>query len=234
MRSTTAPAISMWRFVPIDNVARAIVAALDARYVVQVMIEYVERRVVTKEALLSHPDLMARQDRDRIEVTQSPWMPLSPNRTEKYPPGDAVDASNVHARSGCSSVLRTYTIEPEGNIGACCGLGMGSIPELYAGRADRDGFLAAAVADAEGDFMKLWIRYKGPEKILAWAASKNPAIGWEGMYAHNCQACQRLYRDPEVIDTIRKHYGEVVSDVLECVAFDEVIYPGAVAALQAP
>jgi hypothetical protein len=219
------------RFIPLDNVARAIVAALDAQYTVQVMVEYFQNRTITKANLVNHRDLRDRPDRERIEITESPWMPLSPGRTGRYGPGDAVDARNVHARGGCSSILQTYTVEPEGNIAACCGLGMGSIPELYVGCTEDANSLRAAVENAESDFLKLWIRYKGPEKILAWAAARNRAIQWEGMYAHNCQACHRVYRDPEVAHTIREHYEEIVADVMESLVFDEVAYPQAVAAL---
>jgi hypothetical protein len=34
--------------------------------------------------------------------------------------------------------------------------------------------------DAVDDFLKVWLYTDGPDKILAWAASKNPYISWEG------------------------------------------------------
>jgi hypothetical protein len=37
-------------------------------------------------------------------------------------------------------------------------------------------FLAQAVEASESDFLKVWIHFMGPEKILAWAAEKEPSI----------------------------------------------------------
>ncbi len=34
------------------------------------------------------------------------------------------------------------------------------------------------------------------------------------MYAHRCQACLRLYKDPLVRDVIAKRYKEKIADVL--------------------
>jgi hypothetical protein len=34
------------------------------------------------------------------------------------------------------------------------------------------------------------------------------------MYAHRCQACLRLYKDPKVRDVIAQHHQEKIADVL--------------------
>jgi hypothetical protein len=99
------------------------------------------------------------------------------------------------------------------------------IDELNVAVADGEGSLARAIDEAENDFLKLWIRYKGPEQILAWAAEKDPSIVWEGLYAHNCHACQRVYRDPRVAAVIRKHHEEVAAEVLQCAWIDERYVP---------
>lgn len=213
------------RFVPLDHVANALVAGLDDGFEPQVMIEYRRQRSVTKDGLLVHPLLADRPDRDRIGVVESPWMPLSPRRKADYADGDAVNGVNVHERGPCTSVLESYTVHPDGKVSACCGLGMELIPELYAGEAVGPSFLADAMADAEGDLMKLWLRYRGPEKILAWAAQRDPTIEWEGLYAHNCQACQRVYRDPKVVAVIKARHEEAIAEIIESVVFDEAIYP---------
>ena len=90
-------------------------------------------------------------------------------------------------------------------------------PELNVARAEGDDFLMRAIEEAESDFLKIWIHYLGSEKVLAWAAEKNPAIKWEGRYAHNCQACLRIYKDPAVGEVIREHYQEMIGAVLQAV-----------------
>jgi hypothetical protein len=73
-----------------------------------------------------------------------------------------------------------------------------------------DGLLDAGAHD----FMKIWLHVDGPERILAWAASKDPGIDWEGRYAHHCHACLALFEDPLVRTAIRAHHRERVDDVL--------------------
>jgi hypothetical protein len=125
----------------------------------------------------------------------------------------ATDRSNLAMHSGCTSYLGTTTIQANGQIGACCGLGMRQIPELQLGNVANTS-IAEADSQAESDFLKRWIRVEGPEKILAWAADIDPQIEWEGMYAHRCQSCIRLYKDEKVRRVIREHHQEKLADVI--------------------
>jgi hypothetical protein len=87
------------------------------------------------------------------------------------------------------------------------------IPELNIGSIE-DTTIFDAIRDGETDLLKRWIRMEGPEKILAWAASKDSSIEWEGQYAHRCQACLRLYKDDAVRAVIREHHMEKMPDVI--------------------
>lgn len=217
------------RFVPWERVAYAIAAALDRELPVHVMVELKAERRITRAMLLEHPLVAARAERGEtlLKITESAWMPLDHDRIERYPPGVATTAEDLPLHPGCDSVLQTYTLQADGRIGACCGLGMRLIPELSVGVAAGEGFLRRAIADAEDDFMKVWLRYAGPKKILAWAAGKDPAIAWEHMYAHPCQACHRVYEDPRVAAVIREHHEEVVAEVLQSAWLEERHIPDA-------
>jgi hypothetical protein len=116
-------------------------------------------------------------------------------------------------RRGCENILSTTTIEPSGSIRACCGIASRQISELLIGNIHDIG-LADADRVASDDFLKRWIRVDGPESILAWAASHDPAIQWEHMYAHRCQACLRLYGDPRVRQVIMECHKEKLADVI--------------------
>ena len=215
------------RFVPLERVVHATVAALERQLKVHVMVELREERRVSEEDLLKHPDILALDPevRKSLHVSESPWMPLDPRDVEAYPEGVAANAENVGMRTGCDSILQTYVMQADGKIGSCCGLGMRIIPELHVGTLEGDGFLRQAVVEAENDFLKVWMRYKGPEKILEWAAEKDPDIEWENMYAHRCQACLRIYKDPKVVAVIREHYTEMYADVLQCAYLDDEYIP---------
>jgi len=204
------------RFVPVDSVIHAIAAGAAHDLTVALMVEIVDGRTLSGEDIQSHPGFLEMRERHpqaRISIHESPWMPLSPSRTYSYPDGQAVNRSNVSACPGCDSILTTTTVQADGRIAACCGLGIRRIDELQLGRV---GSLSIQEADerAGNDFLKRWIKVQGPEKILAWAAEIDPEIEWEDMYAHRCQACLRLYKDPRVREVVSNHHLEKMAEVL--------------------
>ena len=204
------------RFVPIENVIHATEAAIEHGLPVGIMIEVINSRTTMKETVQNHPEYI-RLSREfpnaQVVIHESPWMPLSPMRTYSYPEGLAANRNNLAVRTGCDSVLGTTTIQADGRIGACCGLGMRLIPELQIGTIEETS-LEDADKRAADDFLKRWIRVEGPERILAWAAEIDQNIEWEDMYAHRCQACLRLYKDPKVRHVILQHHHEKLADVL--------------------
>jgi hypothetical protein len=204
------------KYVPLANVIWGIRAALDVGMRVAVMIEVVSGRSITQEELLRDrvfTENVTEDERDLITFSESPWMPLDEKEIERYPPGLAANSENLVRRLGCDSVINTTTILSDGRVMACCGLGALTIPELEIGNVPRDS-LQELRQRAEGDFLKRWIRNEGPERILQWAAGKNPEIRWENQYAHRCQACKRLYTDPLVRAAITEHFEEKILDVL--------------------
>jgi Radical SAM superfamily len=205
------------RFVPLDNIFRACTAALQAGLrTICIMVEVVRDRTITEASITRHPTfktLVARFPEARIYILESPWMPMSPSLPGAYPEGLTANSSNLGKFGGCDSCLNTTTVQADGKIAACCGLGMRGIPELQIGHIGST-TLADADKAAADDFLKRWIRVEGPVRILSWAATHNPKIQWENMYAHRCQACIRLYKDPAVRAVIREHHEEKFSDVL--------------------
>ncbi|MFF4159384.1 radical SAM protein [Streptomyces sp. NPDC001678] len=219
------------KFVPIERVACAVRAACERALPVHVMIELKSDNSVTREKFLNHPMVaqLSAEECKHLSVKTSPWMPMDHSATYSYPPENAVNRYNVGMRPGCDSVLQTYTIQADGRVGACCGLGMRTVPELNVGHVGRQGALRRAITDSEADFLKLWIHYEGPERIIAWASRHNPDIKWEDRYAHHCQFCLRLYHDDDVRQVVRDHWEEVISMVLQSAWLDEVYVPQAVA-----
>ncbi|MFB9718952.1 radical SAM protein [Planobispora longispora] len=215
------------RFVPIERVAYAVVAACERELPVHVMVELKRGSTVTRDRLLRHEVLDGLTDRQRaaLSVKTSPWMPLSPYRFHDYDAGVTANEGNLSTHGGCTSVLQTYTVQADGRIGACCGIGLRTITELNVGHAREASPLRHAIEESEQDFLKLWIHYEGPLRVLAWAASHDPAITWQDLYAHHCQACQRLYHDDAVRAVIRTHWREVVGQVIHTAWFQEVYGP---------
>ena len=162
------------RFVPIERVAIASVAAIERQLPVHVMVELRSTRAVTRDILLARPELDALDEEQRklLHVAESPWMPMEPDQIEQYPAGVAVDQTNIASRSGCDSILRTYTVQSDGRVASCCGLGMRVIDDLNVTTVAEPGFLRRAIETSESDMLKLWIHTLGPDRILAMGGSK--------------------------------------------------------------
>lgn len=219
------------RFVPLTSVCRAAAASVRVFGTGVITVELRSARSITRQTVLDAlcDEGLAMDEIAKLKIIESPWMPVSPFRTESYEAGHAVDRTNLNMRSGCESILETYTVEPDGVVTSCCGLGANIIPELHVGQVSDHDALATAVDRSESDLLKLAIRSMGPEKILAWAASLDPSINWEGMYAHNCQACHRLYRDERVRHVVARHLKDIETNILAAVIFDEALYPSVIA-----
>lgn len=215
------------RFIPITRVIIASVVAAKRNLPVHVMVEYKKERTISRGDVLTNALITDLPDevRSLIKVIESPWMPLDHTVREEYTNTyDVLSKENLTLKKGCDNILQTYTIQADGNIAACCGLGMRLIPELQVGTVSQKD-LASVIEESESDFLKLWIHYAGPEKILAWAASKDNTIEWENIYAHHCQVCQRIYKDPKVVNIIRQYHEEVIADVLHSIWIDEEYLP---------
>ncbi|WP_460972843.1 radical SAM protein [Prescottella soli] len=205
------------RFVPVSSVIRAAVTSLELGFrSLCVMIEVIEGSVIHKDDILEDGEFRMALDKNpaaNVQVIESPWMPVRPDRRNFYPDGYLLNRNNVALKTGCSSCLTTTTVQADGRIAACCGIGMRAVPELQVGRVESTSLREADLTAAD-DFLKRWIRLEGPEKILAWAANIDPEIEWENMYAHKCQACLRLYKDDRVRAVIQEHHQEKIPDVL--------------------
>lgn len=206
------------RFVPLANVRRATKAAQRAGLVPHVMVELTGTGALREEhvraELLNEADDGFSIAEGDFSIIVSPWMPLDPDRMGDIEASRAITARTLPCRTGCESILQTYTLYPDGFVAACCGLGCKLVEELHVAQWDLPGFLKRAIECAESDLLKHWLRVTGPEKILAWAAQFDPGIEWEGKYAHRCQPCLRIYKDPAVGKVIRQHFSEAMPDIL--------------------
>ena len=178
------------------------------------VVELQKRRGVTRQTLVADPRIEAllAQSEARFNLIESPWMPMDIDQQIEQHDDQVLSARTLHLRGGCDSVFKTLVVTPERRLGYCCGLTRERIPELNAEWTGGD--MEALVEAGAADFMKIWLFIDGPERILAWAASKDERIDWEHRYAHRCHSCLALFDDPLVRDAIRTHYRERVDDVL--------------------
>jgi organic radical activating enzyme len=176
------------RFVPLESVARAIAAADRLQLPATVLVESGGPADITAS-------LVRERLAESVTVAEWRWSALTAFPASR--PDGAVNRANLHNCTGCESMFTNITVQANGTISPCCGLGIRLLPELQSGHVGVD-TLAGAERRAREDPLKQRIRAEGPERILAWAAERDPRIQWEDLYAHRCQACIRLHRDPLV------------------------------------
>ncbi len=179
-----------------------------------VVVELQKERRVGRQTLMQDPRIqkLVQNERTRFRIIESPWMPMDYKERIEHHHDNLLNRTTLHLRGGCTSVLKTIVVTPDQQLGFCCGLAREQIPEL---NVPWDGGALGPILEAGAqDFMKIWLSVDGPDRILAWAATKNPDIEWENRFSHHCHSCLALYRDPLVRQTIRDHYRERVEDVL--------------------
>ena len=91
------------RFVKVENVIRATRASVKGKLPVSIMIENIKNRMITRQSLEEHSDLIkVYQDFPNawINIQESPWMPLSPSEKNEYADDTLVNSKNLAARSG--------------------------------------------------------------------------------------------------------------------------------------
>ena len=201
------------KFVPQSNIINGVLASTGLGLPTLIMVELRKERTISFVGLAKDPRISELVRTKRLQVIESPWMPMSLEEQVTQNSGNYVNKSNVHKRKGCSDILNNIVITPTGNMGACCGLTRELIPELNV-KLYPENSLQFAYRQGTMDFMKIWLHVEGPEKILAWAASKNPDINWENRYSHHCHACLALYKDEKVREVIRSFYHEKLDEVL--------------------
>ena len=201
------------RWVSEETVVNAACLGVELGLATVVVVELRSGSSVTAQGLIERNPALAERLGDKFDVIESPWMPMDAERSIPQRSDQLVDRRNVHLRGGCKSIFTTLVLTPAERVGLCCGLSRERIPELNVAW-DRSTPLTDLLTSAASDFLKIAIFVDGPERVLAWAASKNPNIDWEGRYSHHCHACLRVYSDPEVRATIAAHYRERVEDVL--------------------
>ncbi len=177
-----------------------------------IVVEVQKDRRVTAETFSSDKRIRGLLENQQIRLVESPWMPMDYREFIDQPPHRLLNRRTLHLRGGCTSILNTLVVTPQRRLGYCCGLTRERIPEL---NADWEGgSLDLLLQTGARDFMKVWLFVDGPERILAWAATKDSRIEWEDRYAHHCHSCLALFDDPLVREAIKAHYRERIDDVL--------------------
>lgn len=203
------------KFVTQETVINAASIGLEMGITTLIVVESSKNSRITMKGFVRDMEIVKlheRYDIKKFQVIESPWMPMELNSIIEQDYEKVLNKKTLHLKNGCKSVFTTLSLNPYNKLGICCGLTREKIPELNFDITDNS--LHSILESAGRDFMKIWLFIDGPEKILAWAASKSDTINWENLYSHRCHACWALFDRPEVREIIMMHYRERVDDVL--------------------
>ena len=102
--------------------------------------------------------------------------------------GSGIDVSSMDAGDkldlGCSEVMKTVSIHPNGGVKACCGHAQFYAKDLTVGNLN-DEPLDAILRRSQGNILYWWLHMAGPKRILE-------RLGVTGQYSHTCHACNEL------------------------------------------
>lgn len=121
----------------------------------------------------------------------APGPPRPPAHNVRTPTTGSATAVVAVDRRAVRSRQETV-VTPQRRLGFCCGLAREKISELNTDSVP--GTFGDLVEAGGSDFLKIWLWVDGPDRIMAWAASKDPCIEWENRYSHHCQTCLALSR----------------------------------------
>jgi MoaA/NifB/PqqE/SkfB family radical SAM enzyme len=203
------------RFVPLASVINAARGCAERSLPATIVTESCNGRTITTrtiEADASFQEIRSAFPNAPLNITDWTWSPLSPFRYGRYADGETANGDNLDRRGGCDEIFATTTLQADGTLSPCCGLGIRFTPDLKLGNI-RDVTLKDADARARQSFLNRWISTEGPERILAWAAAQDTTIAWEGRYAHRCQACIRVFADPKVRALVETRRHEKMTTV---------------------
>lgn len=213
------------KFVPFERVVIGARAAIDLKLAPVLMIELRTDAAITEKSVRESVPFKTILDgvTEKLKIIESPWMPLEHNRVGNYPEGAMASISNLGRKTGCESLFETHTVQANGRIGICCGLGMKTVAQLQFDHIDKLVSFNDIAHRAEVDLVKLLIKQIGPERLLARLAKSNPEIEWQDLYAHKCQACLRVFNDPVVLNAIKQNEHALTAEVTTSIVLDQLL-----------
>jgi len=209
------------RFVPLERVIWAALAAASAGIPVVVNIEAFAGAAFYGEALAEHPLARPFLADGRLRLNRGAWVPNGGEWAQPPAEADRLAHDGAYlrfapgaARTPCRSSLRVVSVNPAQDLVSCCGLNLEHIPELHVASL-RQRTLKQALEAVPPDLLKMWIHLEGPERVLEFVRERLPAFPLPLDSAHICHTCQYLFRSPEALRILREHQAEVEDRVLE-------------------
>jgi hypothetical protein len=127
--------------------------------------------------------------------------------------------------SMCDDVLTAFTVHPNGNLTACCGIMVRDESLLNLGNW-RTTRLRPLAERAHQDVILNWIRYRGLRDMKAWLQAKDPTLGLRDQYQNICDLCADIVYNRRCQELLVQHGQERRNEIVAAkVATDAVRSP---------
>lgn len=199
------------QYVPLSSVVNAAVAAVNEGIITLVTVEQDGPDTEINKEINSAPQLLAlKKEHPRLfSIGSNTWMKFN----EEHVPRTRGVRLPAGIDSGCDQLFGNLVVTPYGKVSSCCGLTFEYIPEMKVGSLmEGENALAAAYTSQLNDFLKIWVHTDGPIEIIRKVAPHREQEF--DNCEHICQACAKLYRDPELRQAVKTQYSKHVPDVL--------------------
>lgn len=205
------------KFVPFERIVWGATSAAEAGIKSLIAVEGSTESSFSVQEVLNHPgieDFMRSSPfRKNLSFLTNVWIPF--HEGAKISQGEELYRTKALLSNfrGCSNILDTVVINPNGEMLSCCGLTCRNIPEMNLGSLSK-----TSLKDLYGsqmlDFMKIWLWLDGPEKIMSFASEKNSELVFPENLTHPCQFCEQIFSNKEIHNTLSECYKQKVADVL--------------------
>jgi hypothetical protein len=192
--------------VPVERVVNGACASVRAGLKTRVFIENPNEQEFDISSLVQDSEMERFISRRQIKINRSVW--IQNGGTGKLSRRSDRSRLAPIRRRGCSTVLQALAVTPNEILAACCGLPLEKLPELHLGSV-KNATLGKRIQEAPDDFLKMWIRVAGPQRIWEFVRRHVPGYDLPLRAAHPCEMCLQLYRDEKAQQIIRDCYEEV-------------------------
>lgn len=141
--------------------------------------------------------------RRRIVCVSSPWIEF--RHKNKISKEDGCTYSVSH--KGCTEVLSTININPNGQFLSCCGLACEYTPFLKLGHIHSD--IKSLHESRFRDLLKLWLFVSGPYQIL-----KKIGVHPQHTNRHSCEYCMNLLMNRENLNRLMNLDQDEIENIL--------------------
>jgi len=200
-------------WVPYDNIVYGCMAAVELGITCVVNVEQHDNSVFKAEQLQKDERLISYFEKSKKEnsiffVASSLWIKFDKDSDISY--NKLLTIKEI--ASGCKSLFSTIVINPYAQMIACCGLTSEQILPMRLGDVTRND-ITTLYSSQFDDFLKIWLFVEGPMNVLKYVYQKRN-IPFTTIIGHACDICAEIFKDPENISILRKHYKEIIFKIL--------------------